>query len=151
MGAVATFNYTAWVARYPEFSAVSQSTAQEYFNEACLYLDNTGCGLIPAASTQLTLLNMLTAHIAQLNFAQNGIPASPLVGRIANASEGSVSVQAENNYAPGTPQWYQQTRYGSAFWAATQVYRTMAPTIKRTRNMDAYSGGNGWPGWGGTG
>lgn len=140
MGVVVTFDYAAWQLRYPEFSPVPQALAQLYWTEACQYLDNTGCGPIGDPAEQSMLLNMLTAHVAKLNFAANGQPASPLVGRIANATEGSVSVQAENQYPPGTPQWYQQTTYGSAFWAGTAAYRTMQPFIKRTRNMNAYGG-----------
>jgi hypothetical protein len=55
----------------------------------------------------------------------NGQQASPLVGRIDNASEGSVAVATQNDYPPGTPQWFQQTKYGSDYWAASAPFRTM--------------------------
>jgi hypothetical protein len=78
---------------------------------------------------------MLTAHIAWLNAprdadgnpASTGSPASPIVGRINSASEGSVSVQADiGDATAGSPSqpWYMQTRYGAAYWAATAQYRT---------------------------
>ena len=89
MGVIVQFNYERWLARYPEFSQVAQPTAQEYFGEATLYLRNDGTGPVRDAETQLRLLNMLTAHIAALNApSADGEPASPLVGRINNASEG---------------------------------------------------------------
>lgn len=124
------FNYAAWVQRYPEFAGVGQALAQAYFDEAGLYCANSITN--PALSVLPTLLNMLTAHIAWLNAprngfgqpANNGAPAPPLVGRISSATEGSVSVQTDNQYEPGTPQWYQQSRYGAAYWAATAGYRT---------------------------
>ena len=126
---IVTFDYVAWSARYPEIAAyVPQATAQAYFNEAQFYCDNTPQSLITDDSVggqRSMLLNMVTAHIATLNAPLNGQPSSPLVGRISNASEGSVSVQTQNDYPPGTPQWWQQTKYGAAFWAATAGYRTM--------------------------
>lgn len=125
MGAVATFDYPTWAARYPEFSAVSSALAQAYFGEATLYLANDGTGPVQDAGQQLALLNMLTAHIAALNAGTNGQPASPLVGRIAHASEGSVSVSTEMPAMPGSAAWFMQTKYGLSYWQATAQYRTM--------------------------
>lgn len=126
MGAIATFDYAQWTARYPEFtSSVSAPLAASYFTEAGLYLNNVGAGPVPDMATQQLLLNMLVAHIAFLNAPLNGVPSPTLVGRINNASEGSVSVGIENLYPPGSPQWFQQTKYGAAFWAASVRFRTM--------------------------
>lgn len=128
-----TFNYGTWLQRYPEFKGVDQALATLYFNEASLYCVNSISNPAFPNGTLPALLNMLTAHIAWLNSPRdvNGNPASggsqppsPLVGRISQATEGSVSVSAESDYPPGTPQWYQQSRYGSAYWAATAPYRT---------------------------
>lgn len=129
-----TFDYAGWVARYPEFSALTQGQAQGYFDEAGIYCANDTCnpafpyGILP------TLLNMLTAHIAWLNAPRDaqgnvvsvGQPASPLVGRVNSASEGSVSVSTDMGDAnAGSPSqaWYMQTRYGAAYWAATAQFR----------------------------
>jgi hypothetical protein len=136
MGAVATFDYGAWIARYPEFTPVWESLANDYFAEATLYHANDGTGPVRDVGQQLLLLNMLTAHIAQLNkTCDDDDGSAQLVGRITNASEGSVSVAVENDYPPGTAQWYQQTRYGSAYWAATAGYRTAhyVPGFRRPR------------------
>ncbi len=125
---IVTFNFALWIQRYPEFASLSSSLAQLYFNEAGLYCDNTDASPCPADPTtsfpRVNYLWMLTAHIAALNAPVGSTPASPLVGRINSASEGSVSVQAQNDYAPGTVQWFQQTKYGSAFWAATRRFRS---------------------------
>lgn len=129
MGTV-QFNYAVWVARYPEFSAISEPLAQAYFDEAGLYFANQGwTGSLPQAPT---LLNMLTAHIAWLyaprdangNPSSTGQAASPLVGRISSASEGSVSVSTELN-ASGSPSesFFTQTKYGFSFWQATAQFR----------------------------
>ena len=121
MGVVA-FDYGAWSARYPELAAgVPQSQATLYFAEACLYCDNTPASPVADDSPggqRALFLNMITAHIAALT-------ASTLVGRILEAEEGSVLVKTENQYPPGSAQWWQQSRYGAAFWAASQQYRAM--------------------------
>lgn len=123
MGAVA-FDYATWSARYPELSAsVSEATAQTYFAEAGFYCDNSATSPVSDEAARLVLLNMVTAHIAALNAPIDGQASSPLVGRISQATEGSVTVQTDNQYPPGTVQWWQQTKYGAAFWAATAQYR----------------------------
>jgi hypothetical protein len=126
MGAVASFNGSAWMARYPEFRHVPLTLVESYFAEAGLYHSNDGSGPVRDAGQQLLLMGMVTAHIAAL-YARNedGEAASPLVGRITNASEGSVSVQTQSDYPPGSAQWWQQSKYGASYWAATSGYRTM--------------------------
>ena len=118
--AVAVFSYAQWVARYPEFQGVvSAATAAGYFNAAGLYLDNTDGSVVSDPVRRLLMLNMLTAHIAALN-------AQDLVGRITDATEGSVSVSASmGDSVPGTSAWFLQTKYGAAFWQATSYLRTM--------------------------
>ena len=124
-GPVVTFNYATWVARYPGFSYVSPDLAQTYFDEATIYCRNDGWGPVPTAAVLSTLLNMLTAHIAQISAPVGGNSPSSLVGRISNATEGSVSVTAEYGLPnPGSQAWYTQTPYGAAYWAATSPYRT---------------------------
>jgi len=121
--AVVTFDWAAWSARYPELAAyVAQTQAQGFFAEAQLYCDNTDTSPVTNVATRSVLLNMLVAHIAALN-APLGTPSSPLVGRISSATEGSVNVSAEMNYPPGSAQWFQQTKYGAAFWQATLRFR----------------------------
>jgi len=119
-----TFNYTAWVTRYPEFASVPGNLAQLYFNEATLYCEN--CLRVVTSVTALTqFLNMLTAHIAALNSPTTPSGASPGTppGRISSATEGSVTSQFEMDYPPGSAQWFNQTKYGAAFWQAAKAYR----------------------------
>ena len=129
MAAVA-FDYAGWSARFPELAAyVPQALAQLYFNEVgLLYCDNSATSPITDDTVQgerYMLLNLATAHVAALNAPLNGVPSPTLVGRISNASEGSVSVAVESKYPEGTVQWWQQTKYGAAFWAGTTKYRLM--------------------------
>lgn len=142
MGAIATFDFATWVARYPEFAdSVTPQAAQAYFDEATIYHRNDGRGPVSAIAVQRTLLNMLTAHIAKRYAASAaGAPAPDLVGRVSNASEGSVSVQAEYADAtPGTMAWFVQTKYGADYWQATTTYRTMHYRAPLSRAF------NSWP------
>ena len=129
-----TFSYSTWVARYPEFSTVTEQVAQLYFNEACLYCDNTGAGPITDQTKLAMLLNMLTAHIAFLNDPAN----AGIVGRVASASEGSVSVSLDAGLMPGTAAWFMSSRYGAAFYQATAGQRTARIYRGRPRNMDPF-------------
>ena len=119
---VVAFSSSTFLARYPEFSSVSTDLLSAYFTEAGLYLDNTDNSIVQNTTTRLLLLNMLTAHIAMLNGAlsADGLPLP--VGRISNASEGSVST-ALDYIEPGTEAWFVQTQYGAAFWQASLRYR----------------------------
>ena len=61
-----------------------------------------------------------------------------LVGRISSASVGSVSVSTENAGATQSASWYQQTQYGSTYWAMTASFRTMRYVPGPSRNMEPW-------------
>lgn len=147
---VVVFDYARWSGRYPELAGfIAEPTAELYFAEAQLYCDNTECSPIRDANpggVRELLLNMVTAHIAALNAPLNGNPSSPLVGRISNATEGSVTVAAELNLEPGSSQWFAQSKYGLAFWQATRRYRS-ARYVAVPGQVNPYSY-QGFPGWG---
>lgn len=127
MAAIVVFDYAGFIARYPEFGQVPQARCQAFFDEAGLYLRNDGTSPVRGDTSQRLLMNMLTAHIAALNAQAPGGAgqANTLVGRIESATEGSVTVGTSNDYPPGSAQWFQQTKYGAAFWQASAQYRTM--------------------------
>jgi hypothetical protein len=134
------FDSVYFQANYPELANVTGGVTymQMQFNIASMYCDNTGGGPVPntgggnaSPPNPLYLaLHMLTAHLVKLNgtFPQTSgtgtTPPSPLVGRISNAAEGTVNVATENQYPPGSPQWFQQTPYGAQYWQMTLQYRT---------------------------
>lgn len=118
---IVAFNSTSFKARYPEFNSVQDATLQAYFDEAGLYLSNADNSPVQNITRRAVLLNMLTAHIAALNGALNNNQALP-VGRVASASEGSVSASMEY-LAPGSHSWFTQSTYGSSFWQATVSLR----------------------------
>lgn len=126
MGVAVTFNYAAWAVQFPEFSNLSEDQATMYFTIATTLHRNDGGGPVSTAATQTQLLNYVTAHLAFLYSGTAASPASPLVGRITNATEGSVSVQTD--YGANIPQnmaFWIQSKYGATYWAMTAPYRTM--------------------------
>jgi hypothetical protein len=139
MGVQVSFNYNTWVTRYSEFASVDPFLVNDYFIEATIFHRNDGGGPVANSNQQLLLLNMATAHICALNAPQNGQPSPTLVGRISQASEGSVNVSADMDLPPGSAQWWNQTKYGAAYWAATAVFRTFRYKAAWPRNF------NPWP------
>lgn len=141
-----TFDYVFFQMRYPELSEwCTPGQAQGYFDIASLYCDNAdGAQPIPiirmenglwgwsgqyAIGSPVTniprrqiLLGLLTAHVAALNAPLNGQASSTAVGRLASASEGSVSVSFVYPEVAGA-EWYALTKYGLQFWQATKQYR----------------------------
>lgn len=144
MGVIATFSYPNWAARFPEFATTVNATqAGLLFNEATLLQRNDGVGPINDANSQITLLNLVVAHLAQIYYGSSLIPSNPIVGRIVTFNEGSVSGSTDNQYPLGTVQYWQQTRYGSEWWVLTAPYRTMRYIPGPRYNPDPYWFG-GW-------
>lgn len=123
--AIVVFDISAFRARYPEFASVSDDLLNAYFAEATVYLNNTDCSPVSDVAVRAVYLNMLVAHIAELNPAANGGKSTGLVGRVASASEGSVSVSLADVPQSQASWWYLQTPYGAAYWQATAAYRTV--------------------------
>jgi hypothetical protein len=124
---VAVFDYAFWATVYPEFSNIVEAQADECFNLATLYLDNTPISAVPLTNAtgqpvRIRILGMITAQVAQLMYGSTIQPISPLVGRVSNAAEGSVSVATELN-TPVSAAWFTQTRYGLMAWQALAPYR----------------------------
>jgi len=71
------------------------------------------------------LLYMVTAHLASLNARQRAeADGNAIVGRISDATQGSVSVSTDvGNMANSEVFWYQ-TQYGMMFWKATIRFRS---------------------------
>lgn len=121
---VVVFDSTLFKARYPEFNSVPVPVLQGCFDEATLYFSNRDNSPVQDLNRRRIMLNMLTAHIAKLGGALSLDGQALPVGRISDASEGSVSASFEYG-TPGTEIWYSQTQYGAAFWQASRSLRTM--------------------------
>lgn len=128
---------------FPEFACLTQTQVEAYFELA-------GMGPVfndisnPARCILPQLMYLVTAHVAWLMSPKdaNGNPATEgstagggLVGRISQATQGSVNVTLEMNSSSSGPQeaWWNQTRYGAFAYVAMAGFRTARYTVSPTR------------------
>lgn len=120
---VVTFDPAAFRIAYPAFASLSDDQLNNAFGLATLYLDNSPASRVCQVERRGPLLNLLTAHVAQLMYGINGQPPSGLVGRVSDATEGSVSVGTDLGNLPFNAQWFAQTEFGLTFWQLTSINR----------------------------
>ena len=113
------FDKARFQTAYPEVQA-TDAQLEMWFAQAESLLDNTGRSIVKKPEEREMLMFLLLRHFAAQaeRAAQGG-----LVGRIASASEGSVSVSADMGAAIGNAAWYLQTPYGATYWQLTAKYR----------------------------
>lgn len=121
MGGIVEFNVMRFRQVYPNITATDPQL-EMYFVEATLILDNTKNSHVKNLTERQVLLYLLVAHLAVLQARVDS--GNEAVGRIASASEGSVSVAMDNGQTTSAEKWYQQTPYGAKFWALTKKYRS---------------------------
>jgi hypothetical protein len=150
MGVQVAFNYANWVALFPVFSPsgglpVSEQNANVYFQLACMIHANDGSGPVNSPGIQINLLNLLTAHFAQLMTTPAGAAqVTPLVGRISQAAEGSVSVTTElPTNMPMASGFFTQTQYGYMYWTASAPFRRFIYAPNNRNPVNAGLGFNG--------
>lgn len=144
MGVAVNFTYTQWISIFPGFTSTvtSEAFSALVYPMAQEYCVNDGSGPVSSSEIQTQLLGLMCSHIAQLLYGSSAQAARDpgLVGRITDASEGSVSAKVEMPAPTNVTQaWLQQTQYGTMFWAATAPYRTMHFMPGRRRRF------NPWP------
>lgn len=129
---IVVFDPAEFVAAWPDFTGLHNAQMANAFSLATLVLNNSCGSIVSDANQRMALLYMLTAHVAFLVYGSNDgtpggiVPPPGIVGRIASATEGSVSVQAEYSSEVGQSEaWFIQTKYGAMFWQATSYLRTM--------------------------
>lgn len=121
-----TFDPAAFIVSFPAFASVPPELLSMYFDYATLLLENNCCGKVKDAPTRAMLLNLVTAHITALMSGVNGNPPQGVVGRIASATEGSVSVSTEMMAQSESASWWNQTPWGAMYWRMIAQYRTAA-------------------------
>ncbi len=89
------------------------------------------------------MLNLMVAHVAQILYGSATQPVTPTVGRLASATEGSVSVSFDFPTTPSNA-WFVQTPYGAAYWQLILPYRLSAITPRLPRKFKTTGG----PWWG---
>lgn len=123
---VVVFSFAEFTGIYPEFATAGSPACTLNFNLATLNLENCCGSAVNDPNVRQSLLYLLTAHITLLFTpcgANNNQPPG-IVGRIASATEGSVTVAAEWP-AEANSAWFLQSKYGAQFWQATAAIRTM--------------------------
>lgn len=140
-------DYTAWLALFPEFTPVgsgpvtsAQYTAQ--FALSNLYISNLDSSPVTNLAIRAQIINLVVAHLAYMAYGASNVPggASPLVGRIESAAEGSVNVKTAYAASSGSRAWWDQTKYGASAWQAMAPWRT-ARWIQAPRDVVT---GRGW-------
>lgn len=87
--------------------------------------------MVSDANTRLTLLYILTAHVGFIiNGTNDGAgtisPPYAVVGRLASATEGTVTAAVEwAAEVSDSEAFYLQSKYGALFWQMTAQFRTM--------------------------
>lgn len=121
------FDYDVWIGTFPQFAVNPGQTAVVNFilPFAQTYAwreiqSGVGCVAMDGA-IQANLLNLMVAHITQLLYGPNGTTPSGLVGRISQATEGSVSLSTEWPVTQANA-WYLQTPFGAMYWQMLQPY-----------------------------
>lgn len=139
---VVIFDPIAFLAQYPQFSTVNQPVLSMYFAMAGDFVNNTDCSSVPdmpiQAGLRTRVLYLLTAHLAAIFSGVNGQPPTGLVGRISDATEGSVSVGTTVEIKAQSAQWFLQTPWGFAAWQALAPYRTALYVPKAPRNFGPF-------------
>ena len=117
---VVVFNPDSFREIYPQFVDTPNAVLDWWFAQAETLLNNTDCSIVKDLGERERLLMLLMRHLAALDErAEQG----GLVGRIASATEGSVSVSAEMPASSAGAAWYNQTPFGASFWQLTSKYR----------------------------
>lgn len=127
MSGVVVFNVAAFIVQYPAFS-VAGARLQGYFDTATLFLNNTVSSRVSDLTKRSMYLNMLVAHLAELDGVRTPEGAGSQagkVGRVSSVTEGSVKADLAMTATPGTAAWYMQTQYGATYWTVTAPYRSM--------------------------
>lgn len=142
MGVHVVFDYDQWIVAFPQFATAPGETP---VTSVCLpiaeqYCRNDGGGPVQSIELQTQMLNLMVAHVCQLLYGPNGNNPSGIVGRITNASEGSVSVGSDFPVTQATA-WFAQTTFGAMFLQLAAPFRTMryAPGPRRNFNPWPYA------------
>jgi hypothetical protein len=123
--------------------------AQSYWNRAGLQVDNTACSPITddtPGGIRATILNLITAHIAALNAAINGVAPSGIVGRISGAPRGhGERVQTHDDRSSrARPSGTHRRATAFEAWTALAPYRTARYVAGPQRNMNPWYPGVPW-------
>ncbi|WP_063657371.1 DUF4054 domain-containing protein [Candidatus Arsenophonus triatominarum] len=123
---VVTLDIAVFRRDYPQYDNVADTQLNLMFDIAQTAFDNSEGALEPDLDKRKRLLYLLAAHLCDITFGDTkgkGSGASGAIGRVASASEGSVSVSLDVGQGlPYSQAWY----WGQLFWQLTKPYRMFA-------------------------
>lgn len=122
MSGVVAFDPAEFRTLYPTIQATDEQLTM-FFIMAEGFLDNSECSIVKDLETRKIMLYLLVAHIATLNHQTES--GNAVVGRVASASEGTVSISLDYGTMGNNERWYLQTPYGATYWQMTKRYRSM--------------------------
>lgn len=125
--AIVVFVPADFKAAYPEFIAVPDARCTVMFDMAAqAILDNTDNSPVMALDYRKQLFWLLVAHTLTL-FATGADGSQRPLGRVGNATEGSVSIGFAYELPVGSAMaaWFNQTPYGALYWMMTAQFRSM--------------------------
>src|SRR5690625_4536430 len=122
MSGVVVFDPAEFRTLYPTIQATDEQLTM-FFIMAEGFLDNSECSVVKNLATRKIMLYLLVAHIATLNHQTES--GNAVVGRVASASEGTVSISLDYGTMGNNERWYLQTPYGATYWQMTKRYRSM--------------------------
>ena len=122
MSGIVVFDPDEFRLLYPSITATDEQL-EMYFAMAETFLDNTECSIVKDLDARKNMLYLLVAHIALLS--QQAESGNPVVGRISNATEGTVSVGLDYGTMGNNERWYLQTPWGAMYWQMSKKYRSM--------------------------
>lgn len=122
MDGVVVFVIAEFRALYPSIKATDEQLVM-FFSIAEGFLDNSECSVVKDLEQRKYMLYLLVAHMAALN--QQTEAGNAVVGRLATATEGTVSISLDYGTMGNNERWYLQTPYGAMYWQLTKRYRSM--------------------------
>lgn len=122
MDGVVVFDIAEFRALYPSIKATDAQLVM-FFSIAEGFLDNSECSVVKDLEQRKYMLYLLVAHMAALN--QQTEAGNAVVGRLATATEGTVSISLDYGTMGNNERWYLQTPYGAMYWQLTKRYRSM--------------------------
>lgn len=128
--AVVVFDPARFKVAFPEFADVPDARLTALFNMiGYTILDNSDGSIVTNVDQRSALLDLLVAHmLALFGYTTSGgttVPGTGTVGRVASATEGTVSTSLGYSVPAGAGEaWYSQTPYGAMYWVMTAPFRS---------------------------
>lgn len=127
--AVVVFDPALFKEAFPEFASVPDARLTVLFSLATGIVDNTDASPVVDVVLRTNMFYYIVAHLLTL-FGYTSttgavVPPIGVVGRVASATEGSVSTSLAYSVPTNASEaWWTQTQYGALYWMLSLPYRS---------------------------